>query len=165
MTPKELSAAQRTDPTLASPRAAADASEIKKSGKKGNVRYGGEKDILYRHYSDQQDTYKQVIVPTCQLEVSEDHTKINFGPFLNQAQRKELLETGRSATRILTDLPLRTQLEEFSFDLLENQAVSLAPHPSAGCEQRSGGYVEVRSCTPCATSAGNSPKQRPPTIP
>ena len=74
-------------------------------------------------------TYKQVIVPTCQLEASEDHTKVNFGPDLNQAQRKELLETGRSATRILTDLPLRTQLEQFSFDLLEKEPVRTKQYP------------------------------------
>ena len=72
---------------------------------------------------------RQETVPTCQLEASEDHTKVNFGPDLNQAQRKELLETGRSATRILTDLPLRTQLEEFSFDLLEKEPVRTKQYP------------------------------------
>lgn len=63
VTPKELSTAQHADSILASLRAAADNNEVKRFGKKGSFQYSWEKDILYRHYSDQKNSYKQVIVP------------------------------------------------------------------------------------------------------
>lgn len=65
----------------------------------------------------------------CPLAACEDHTKVNLGPDLSQAQRGQLAEIGGSATRILTDLPLKTRLEEFSFDLLQKEPVRTKQHP------------------------------------
>lgn len=61
--PEDLRAKQAEDPSLSALRALADRGEVKKSGRNGQVKYIREKGILIRCYSDQQDSFKQVIVP------------------------------------------------------------------------------------------------------
>ncbi|XP_070209513.1 uncharacterized protein [Littorina saxatilis] len=68
-------------------------------------------------------------VPVCPLEASEDHTDVHISPELGDDQQADLQEILKDAARVLTDIPLQTHLEEFTFDLLEKQPVRTKQYP------------------------------------
>jgi hypothetical protein len=68
-------------------------------------------------------------VPTYQLESSEGPADVNYGPNLSEDQRSELEAVARAASEILTDVPLQTNLEEFSFDLMQAEPVRAKSYP------------------------------------
>ncbi|XP_070200772.1 uncharacterized protein [Littorina saxatilis] len=63
VTPALLAKAQDSDPTLATPRGHAKSGKVKLSGKHGRSRFLRDKKLLYREFSNQEGTFKQVVVP------------------------------------------------------------------------------------------------------
>ncbi|XP_070209818.1 uncharacterized protein [Littorina saxatilis] len=67
-------------------------------------------------------------VPVCPLEASETYTDVHISVELGDDQQADLQEILKDAARVLTDIPLQTHLDEFTFDLLEKQPVRTKHH-------------------------------------
>lgn len=68
-------------------------------------------------------------VPTCCLSSAEGPADIHLGPELSAQQLEELKVVCEQGKRVFTDLPLKTHLEEFTLDLLQEHPVRTKQYP------------------------------------
>ncbi|XP_070200974.1 uncharacterized protein [Littorina saxatilis] len=100
-------------------------------------------------------------VPVCPLETGEDYTDVHISPDLGDDQKADLQGLLKDAARVLTDIPLQTHLEQFTFDLLEKQPVRTKQYPMPH-EQKEVVRKEIADMTKLgAIEPANSPYSSP----